>query len=167
MIQDEIYKFNIYGKYPKLPYFLFIIVGCLLIVLINVIYASFTRWKTIDELVIGSIIICTLGTIGFGYAGYFFIMLKTLQIDNEGVRYIFDKKIKIDLSWREITKIETHTRENKTFYLLINGAEKRINFNSTDIGASKEDLQRAFYELLRYQPQYHFQVEDEVGWSRQ
>ena len=162
MIQDETYKFNIYGRYTRFPYFLFVMVSCAFILLV---YASVRKWTIVDFYVIGTIVLCIALIIGGSYAGYFLLMLKTLQIDTYGVRYIFNKKIKIDLLWKEVKKVETHASDNKAFYLLIKGTKRIINFNNTEIGASKEDLQKAFYELLKYQPQYHFEIEDEIGWS--
>jgi len=162
MNQNEYYQFVIHGRSPLFPYFLFfwVIVG--FIILIDIFLEG---WTNFDFTVWGSIIMCICIITGGIYAGYFFIMLKTLQIDNRGVRYLFNKRIKIDLSWREINKIKTF-KDGKAFFLIINSAGRFINFNNSYINRSEEDLQRAFFELLKYQPTYNFIVEDKVGWSR-
>ena len=160
-------KFSIHGKSDKrFGYFMFLLVAIALPG--QFIFAYYKGYLgDTDFWGIGPFVLAIAVTIGAAYAGYYFIATKTLEIDERGVRYIFNKKIKKEISWREIQQIQTQTNEEKTnFYLGIDGLGKKISFTTIEKSVSKEDLQRAFYELLRYQPLYNFVVDDELGWSK-
>lgn len=161
MANKDINKFTISGRYSKFPYYCVLISFLTVFTLIYFVYAGYVNWGSIDWIILIMVILNLIVFIGSIYIIYYMLMVKTLLIDNKGVKYYFNGKLKLFLPWKKIEGIEAHGWETKRFILLIFGNGKTINFNNIVFGIPIEDLQEAFNELLKYQPKYNFTVVDE------
>jgi hypothetical protein len=154
-------KFNVYGRYTQFPYYAVLSGLLTFFILIYIFYAGYVSWGEVDWLIMIMIILCLIGIACSIYVVYYTVMIKTLMIDDKGVKYYFNGKLKLFLPWKKIEKVETRGLETKRFILLIFTNEKTINLSMVTFGIPKEALINAFEEMLKYQPKYNFKVIDE------
>jgi len=101
----------------------------------------------------------------FFYVGIFQSYKKVLHINDSGIYYIINNKIRTKIPWENLKIVTTAWAGENKFSLAIYGLKKEVIFDNAWMNASLKDLITAFNKILEYQPKYKFKVKDEAGWK--
>jgi hypothetical protein len=93
---------------------------------------------------------------------------KTIDIDDQGLRYFIDNELKVEFPLWKIFKIETKIRIRRytSASLLIiweNDHQAILNLNDWELELDK--MKEIFNILMNYSTEYKFNVEDKLKWG--
>ncbi len=126
-------------------------------------------WRSLNDLksYVGIIILFIITTFLFAFGIY--LTLKTrIIINNKGVSYFYNNRLKLFLPWDIITKIRFIARKNNrtqkiTYYLFIEENKKSyIQFDNSNIfNATDSDLLNIFKKLKKLKKKYDYEIVQE------